>query len=106
MIKLTYSGIGSLKEIKDLRKRLKEIEATLEGRGCKKIELYINYYYASGFFTSPSGSVYYISLPDVRSKGFREDMLIRSAANYKDYTGGINRYCKPTKEALLNFFIS
>ena len=106
MIKLTYSGIGSIKEIKDLRKRLKEIEATLEGRGCKKIELYINYYYAMGFFTSPSGSIYYISLPDVRLKGLGEDILIRSAANYKDYSGGMNRYCKPTKEALLNFFIS
>jgi hypothetical protein len=106
MIKLTYSGIGSLKEIKDLRKRLKEIEATLEGRGCRKIELYINYYYAMGFFTSPSGSVYYISLPDVRFNKLNQDILIRSAMNYKDYQGGINRYCKPTKEALLNFFIS
>ena len=106
MIKLTHSGIGSLKEIKELRKRLKEIEATLEGRGCRKIELYINYYYASGFFTSPSGSVYYISLPDVRFNKLNQDILIRSAMNYKDYSGGINRFCKPTKEALLNFFIS
>jgi hypothetical protein len=106
MIKLTHSGIGSLKEIKDLRKRLKMIEATLEGRGCSKIELYINYYYASGFFTSPSGSVYYISLPDVRHNNLNQDILIRSAMNYKDYSGGINRFCKPTKEALLSFFIS
>jgi hypothetical protein len=106
MIKLTYSGIGSIKEIKDLRKRLKEIEATLEGRGCRNIELYINYYYASGFFTSPSGSVYYISLPDVRFNTLNQDILIRSAMNYKDYHGGMNRYCKPTKEALLSFHIN
>lgn len=106
MIKLTYSGIGSLPEIKELRKRLKMIEATLTGRGCTKIELYINYYYAMGFFTSPSGSIYYLYLPDVRLKGLGENILIRSAMNYKDYSGGMNRYCKPTQEALNNFFIS
>jgi hypothetical protein len=106
MIKLTYNGLGSLKEIKDLRKRLKVIEATLTGRGCQKIELYINYFYAYGFFTSPSGSVYYLSLPDVRHSNLGEDILIRSAANYKDYSGGFNRYCKPTMEALLNFQLS
>ena len=106
MIKLTYKGIGSLPEIKQLRKRLKMIEATLTGRGCYKIELYINYYYAYGFFTSPSGSVYYLSLPDIRFNNLKEDILIRSAVNYKDYTGGINRYCKATPEALNNFFLS
>jgi hypothetical protein len=106
MIKTTYKGISQLKEIKDLKKKLKEYEAVLKGRGCYNIELEINYYYASGFFTSPSGKVYFIDTGDVRLSNLTSDLLIREAQNYKDYHGGINRFCKPTREALLSFYLS
>jgi hypothetical protein len=106
MIKYTYSGLSNLPEIKELKKRLKMIEATLTGRGCYNFQLSINYYYAAGFFTSPSGKVYYLSLPDIRFERLDEPALIREAANYKDYSGGINRYCKINQEALNNFFLS
>jgi hypothetical protein len=106
MIKSNYKGISQLKDIKTLRSKLKYIEQLLLGRGCYNIQLSINYFYAYGFFTSPSGQVYYISTPDERFNNLNQDILIRQAANYKDYQGGINRYCKPTKEAILSFYLS
>jgi hypothetical protein len=106
MIKTTYKGISQLKDIKSLRGQCKYIEQLLLGRGCKDIKIEINYFYASGFFTSPSGQVYYLSTPDVRFNNFDKDILIRTAHNYKDYRGGFNRYCKPTREAILSFQLS
>jgi hypothetical protein len=106
MIKTTYKGIAQLKEIKQLKAQLKSIEAILSGRGCYDVELYINYFHAYGFFKSPTGKTYYISVSDVRFNKLNNDILIREAKNNKDYQGGFNRYCKPTREALLSFMLS
>ena len=106
MVKTTYKGISQLKEIKSLRKRVKYIEQLLTGRGCYNIKFEINYYYASGFFTSPSGKFYYMSTPDVRYSNLNQDILIRQAENYKDFRGGFNRYCKPDRDSILAFVLS
>ncbi len=73
-----------------------ELTKVLTEKGCNKIEIGKGHFYVSGFFTAPSGQVYYISLSDVRS--FREDdnfygsLMYRTAKHYKDYTGGSNQY--------------
>lgn len=73
-----------------------ELTAELKKRGCTQIEVGRGHFYCSGFFTAPSGKIYYFSLPDVR--GIREggghfgSMMYRTAEHYKDYTGGMNRY--------------
>ncbi len=72
-----------------------ELTKILTDKGCTKIEIGKGHFYVSGFFTAPSGQVYYISLPDVRS--FREgdslygSLMYRTAQHYKDYIGGTNQ---------------
>jgi len=76
----------------------KELTKALTERGCTKIEIGKGHFYCSGFFTSPSGQIYYISVPDVR--GFSEgdscngSMMYRTAKHYKDWTGGSNQWVK------------
>ena len=42
----------------------------------------------SGFFKTPDNKIWYFSLGDVR--WFKDTMMIRSAKDFKDYTGGSN----------------
>jgi len=62
----------------------------------KDLEMSKGHFYLSGFFTVQE-QVIYFSISDVRGclqtnwKGLPE-MLIRKAKDYKDYTGGSNRY--------------
>ena len=55
----------------------------------EKIEFSRGHFITSGFFTHKD-QVYYFSLGDVRWN--KERMLIRTAKDYKDYTGGSNDY--------------
>ena len=53
-----------------------------------------NYYFISGFFElenkeSGKTQIYYYSIEDLR---FMQKFLIRTAKDFKDYTGGINNY--------------
>lgn len=49
-----------------------------------------NHFDQTGFFELKNGRTYYFSIGDLRwSKNF----LIRTAQNFKDYTGGNNQYC-------------
>lgn len=54
-----------------------------------KIEFSRGHFGTSGFFTHKD-QVYYFSLGDVRWN--KEHMLIRTAKDYKDYTGGSNGF--------------
>lgn len=80
----------------------KELTKALTAIGCTKIEIGKGHFYCSGFFTSPSGQIYYISVPDVRS--FREDnstwgsMMYRTAQHYKDFSGGSNQWIQITDD--------
>ena len=49
------------------------------------------HYYISGFFTV-GDKIYYISLDDIRSGYFHCSLLIRTAKNYQDFTGGRNHF--------------
>jgi hypothetical protein len=51
------------------------------------------HFYFYGFFTeNKSEQVYYFNVPDVRGNdGY---LLLRTAKDYKDYTGGFNQFIK------------
>lgn len=49
-----------------------------------------NHFDQTGFFELKNGNIYYFSIGDLRwDKGF----LIRTAKDFKDYSGGSNDYC-------------
>lgn len=74
-----------------------EFTKELQTIGASNIVFSRGHFYVSGFFTDVSGQAWYFSLSDVRGmikmpfvEGFA--LLYRTAKNYKDYTGGRNRY--------------
>ena len=80
---------------KEFTKELKSIAAT-------DIVFSVGHFYVSGFFTV-NGQPYYFRLPDVRGMDYclkaNPDstlcqLLYRTARDYKDYTGGENRYAR------------
>lgn len=74
---------------KSFTRELRKIKAT-------KIEFNKGHFYLYGFFTV-QGQVIYFSISDVRSfqvtdwRGIPQ-MLVRTAKDYKDFSGGHNRY--------------
>jgi hypothetical protein len=100
---MPYRGSDLSSEFKSFfRKEKNRLKKILEARGCTKIELDYGFYYFSGFFTSESGQIYYLSCSDVRHFGY-DKLLIRTAKHYKDWTGGSNQYCGVDAESLNNF---
>ena len=80
----------------------KEFTKELESIGATNIQIGKGHFYVSGFFTVYN-QIWYFSIPDVRgmSYGMFKDpnscmnkLLYRTAKDYKDYTGGNNRYAK------------
>ena len=67
----------------------KELETNI---GIKDFIFSKGHFYFSGFFTTNNNKHYYYSVSDVRGSEHndREYMLIRTAKDYKDYTGGSN----------------
>lgn len=63
------------------------IRKTLKKRGCTDIKINKGYMYFSGFFTTPSSQIYYISWHDGNST-----YLVRTAKHHKDWTGGSNQW--------------
>lgn len=56
---------------------------------CKKIDISKpNHFDVTGFFELNDGRIFYFSLGDLRWD--KEDILIRTAKGFKDYTGGSN----------------
>jgi len=103
MARKNYSGSDLGQDFKDFfRKEKSRLTKILKEKGCTNIDMSYGFYYFSGFFTSPSGQVYYFSCSDVRHFGY-EKLLIRTAKDYKDYTGGSNQYSGIKKEDLMNF---
>jgi hypothetical protein len=90
-----YSGRDLSPEFKSwARKEFNRIRKVLTARGCTNVQLSYGFYYWSGFFTSPSGQVYYLSCSDVRYFDYSM-LLIRTAESYTDYRGGSNQYIEP-----------
>lgn len=69
-----------------VRKALRD--AKFEG-----IQISNGYYYFSGFARKNNKKIYF-SISDVRHQGVVEErVLIRTARDYEDYTGGSNNFC-------------
>jgi len=103
MPRKNYSGSDLSQEFKSFfRKEKNRLTKILTEKGCTNIDLSYGFYYFSGFFTAPSGQVYYISCSDVRHFEY-EELLIRTAKDYKDFTGGTNQYCGISKNELMRF---
>jgi hypothetical protein len=101
-----YSGSDLGSDFKSFfRKEKNRISKVLTQRGCTNLEMSYGFYYFSGFFTAPSGQIYYFSCSDVRHFGY-DKLLIRTAKSYKDYTGGSNDYVGVDNDSLLNFRLS
>jgi len=73
---------------REFTQELKSIDAT-------NIKFSVGHFYVSGFFTSKTGQVYYFSLSDVR--GCPNQLMYRTAKDYKDYTGGMNQWTNISK---------
>lgn len=103
MKRKNYSGSDLSNEFKTwVRKEFNRLKKILTEKGCTNIELNYGFYYFSGFFTAPSGQIYYISCSDVRHFIY-DRLLIRTAKHYKDFTGGSNNYVSIDKQSLINF---
>jgi len=55
----------------------------------KRIDFTRGHFYLSGFFETLTGKIYYFNLGDVRSDKV-DRILIRTAKDFKDYSGGDN----------------
>jgi len=80
----------------------KEFTSELQSVGATNIVFNVGHFYISGFFTL-DGQAYYFSLPDVRDLGHSmlyypdncmSKLMYRTAKDYNDYTGGMNRFVK------------
>jgi hypothetical protein len=102
MARKNYSGSDLSPQFKSFaRKEFKRLTSILTKKGCTSIEFSYGFYYFSGFFTSPSGQVYYMSCSDTRHQRY-EQLLIRTARDYKDFSGGSNNYIGTSDESLMN----
>ena len=103
---MAYTGSDLGQDFKDFFKREKRrLTTILKEKGCTNIKFDYGFYYFSGFFTSATGQVYYLSCSDVRHFGYNQ-LLIRTAKDYKDYTGGSNQYVNVDKASIINFRLS
>jgi len=74
----------------DLFKR--SFNKELKSIGATKVEYSKGHFYLSGFFTEDA-QAYYFSVSDVRGMfNPKPQILVRTAKDYKDYTGGANNY--------------
>ena len=103
MARKNYSGSDLSPEFKEFfRKEKRRLTEIFKSKGCFNIEMNYGFYYFSGFFTSPTGQTYYFSCSDVRHWGY-DKLLIRTAKDYKDFTGGMNQYSGIERNDLLKF---
>lgn len=103
MARKNYSGSDLGQDFKDFFRREKNrLTKIFKEKGCTNIQMNYGFYYFSGFFTSPSGQIYYFSASDVRHFDYNR-LLIRTAKSYDDYTGGSNQFTNIDKQSLLNF---
>ena len=69
----------------------KEFKKELTSVGATNIQFNVGHFYISGFYTIGTQS-YYFCLDDVRWNSENSSIYYRTAKDYKDYTGGCNRY--------------
>ena len=81
-----------------------EFSKVLKELGCTDTIFSYGHFDISGFFKNKKGNTYYFSLSDVRwmmAMPFTSkfNILYRTAKDYKDYTGGRNRFIDVDKVA-------
>ena len=103
MARKNYGGSDLSDNFKNFfRREKRRLQTHFKSKGCTNFQMNYGFYFFSGFFTSPSGQAYYFSCDDVRWFGYTQ-LLIRTAKDYNDFTGGSNQFCGITKQELLNF---
>jgi len=73
------------------RKFRSELKKELKKQDAENFKISVGHFYISGFFTL-KGQIFYFSLSDVRGSIMGNKLLIRTATDYKDYTGGSNHF--------------
>ena len=93
--------------IKAYSKQKSTVKKALKTAGFENIKISNGHYYFSGFATK-NEKVIYFSISDVRH--FPEDkVLIRTAKDYRDFTGGGNNYAQLEIDSIVeqaNYLIS
>ena len=72
------------------KKFLSIVKKSLKKSGFTNITVKNNYYYFSGFATSPSGKILYVSSGDTRTSSIV--IFFRTAESYSDFSGGVNTF--------------
>lgn len=81
----------------------RELVKTLKDNfGIKEFTFSRGHFYCSGFFKTEDDKVYYFSQSDVRHFP-KADLLIRTAKDFKDYTGGCNNYLPFSEDMFVNY---
>ena len=90
--------------IKAYSKEKSIVKKALKNAGFENIKISNGFYYFSGFATK-NEQVIYFSIPDVRHKRAfgpsDNDVLIRTAKDYKDFTGGGNGFSKLENDSIM-----
>jgi hypothetical protein len=60
---------------------------------CSLMKFNVGHFYVSSFWRLPDGTIFYVSIPDVRYNRWSTNVLFRSAKTVDDYVGGENHYC-------------
>jgi len=100
-----YSGRDLGQDFKDFfRREKRRLTGIFKEKGCIDIQMNYGFYYFSGFFTSSTGQAYYFSCSDVRHYPY-DTILIRTAKDYRDFSGGGNGYgyVSVVRQNLINF---
>lgn len=82
----------------------REIKEELRKIGVQEFTFRRGHFECSGFFQMPDGQVWYFRLGDVRGPlSWRMNLLVRTAKDFKDFTGGVN--CSlPIRERMFEGF--
>ncbi len=84
--------------VKAYSKEKSLVKKALRDANFEDIKVSNGYYYFSGFAKKNNKIIYY-SLSDVRHYSKNHNpLLIRTAKDYKDFTGGSNNFCLLDKE--------
>ena len=90
---MAYKGSDLSPEFKTFfRAERKRITAILTKMGCTNVQMDYGFYFFSGFFTSNSGQIYYLSVDIDQRPTSYERIMYRTAKHYKDYTGCSNQW--------------
>lgn len=102
-IRKNYGGSDLGQDFKDFfRREKKRIGGILKELGCTDFEMNYGFYYFSGFVRFSNGQLYYFSCSDVRHFGYNQ-LMIRTAKDNRDFTGGSNNHIDKSKEGIVRF---